>query len=95
MRKFDDIESVDFPCPVGNEWTKPHRKPLSFFSLLYEEIMGDEPSVELAAFAVQCKEMYDNPPKGLTCKTRKAFKNRWYKKLKYYNKELRNEKAIA
>ena len=94
MKRFDGITELDFECPNGSEWRQPVRR-LSFFTLLYEEIMEDQPCLELAALAGQCKEMYEHPPNGMTCKGRREFKNRWYKKLKYYNKELRNEKAIA
>lgn len=91
--KFGGINEVDFECPKGKGWTEPAKR-LSFFSLLYEEVMeeGDE---WLKTMARQCKEMYDNPPEGITCKSRREFRNRWYKKLKYYRKESQNEKAIA
>ena len=86
----------DFECPVGLPWTAmPVKKVRTFFISLYEEILEEYKDPWLLSMAAQCKEAYNNPPKDLTCKSKKHYKNRWYKKLKYYRKEMKNEKATA
>jgi len=93
---FEDIDTDDFECPAGKEWaTFEKRVEKSHFLSLYNEIMTDETNVHLLSMANQCKEMYYNVPKGITCKSRKEFRNRWYQKLKYYRKELKHEKTTA
>ena len=97
FKAFDDVGTEDFDCPNGTPLAVVaiKRGGSSVFQNLYNEIIEEEKDEWILRMASQCKEMYDNPPEGITCKTRKDFRNRWYQKLKYYRREMRNEKATV
>ena len=89
-----DIKTDDFECPAGVEWIVPRPKVLfSHFNSLYKEIMEESKDEWLRGMAAQCKSMYDDIPEGMTCKSKRAFRDRWYKKLKYYRNEANNKET--
>lgn len=57
------------------------------FKILYQETMKGNSSDWLKAMAAQCKDAYNSLPKGMICKNKKEYRNRWLEKLKYYIKE--------
>ena len=88
---FEDVFTVDFECPSGIVNAITHYKTADVkekkktkFDNIYEDIFNNHKDPWLLSMANKCKEMYDNPPKSITCKDKRAFKARWYEKLKYY-----------
>jgi len=89
-KTFQDIKKIDFACPAGFPWGKREKPKVktTFFYLRFEEIVKRHKNNKwLLAMAAQCKKMYENPPANLTCRDKKQFKNRWYKKLNYYEQQ--------
>ena len=91
---FKDVTIIDFKCPKNKKWHSGDireenlrkRTFLSSFNKLYNKIILKVEHPWLIAMAHQCKLMYDHPPAGMTCKNKQQFRNRWFKKLKYYRK---------
>jgi hypothetical protein len=87
------VKVLNFKCPAGFKWDCEAPEPAEIvtdykkpFLDIFDKVMESGPSEWLASMASQCKSMYENPPSGMTCKDRSAFKNRYYAKLMYYIK---------
>ena len=91
---FEDINVIDFECPYKMPWEKPNKKKSNQFLELFKRAVEDYKNDKwLMSIVHQCKEMYDNPPKGITCRNRKLYKNRWFKKMDYYISERTKQKV--
>ena len=94
---FEDVKDVNYKCPNSIVTRTillheiPDRKKARSqqneipFVTLYNAIIKESRYEWLVSMAAQCKDMYDNPPKGMCCKNLKAFRQRWFKKLQYYD----------
>ena len=92
--EFGGMDVVDWDCPHGVPWADVTHGATSTFNGLYNEIKAEGGSDMLLVMAAQCKEMHDNPPKGITCKNLREYRKRWFTKLKYYRRTY-NEKTSS
>ena len=98
LRKaFADLTSDDFECPEGKAFSsKPlEAKPIKPNRDALARYVKDLPDTKAGkwskAMITQCYHIMMHPPKGITCKTKRAFRSRCTRKIEYYSGLCANE----
>ena len=89
---FNDIKKTEFKCPNGKPFID---KPIEPHILTVAQLVKDLPDTKTGkwskAMITQCYHIMMHPPKGITCKTKRAFRSRCTRKIEYYSGLCVNE----